>query len=213
VYTERTHVSLASPPRWVAGGATLVIWALAVGSALFWGLRGTGGLPVDARLAGGADAGEVRVDPRAVARALGAADGASASAAAPAPDVLRRLALRGIVTHEGRGAALISIDGKAPKPVRKGAALEGLDGWAVRALTPRSVVVAAGEREATLDMPPLDQRASARDAEAPRVPPVLPSPPLPGAVVPPAQAVEPPVSSVRMPHAYPARARRTAVRG
>lgn len=170
-------------PRASAGLLTLLIWALAAGSALFWALRlGTGPQRPDAAVAGGPPPGGVAVDTRTVARALGAVD-ASASAAAPAPDVVGRLKLRGIVTHGSRGAALIAIDGKPPKPVRVGAALEGVEGgWTLRSVSPSAVVLAADDREARLEMPPLSQRSSAGDAVAPARP--LPPPAPPAAPVP-----------------------------
>ncbi|MDO5692492.1 MAG: hypothetical protein Q4G70_08415 [Pseudomonadota bacterium] len=163
-------------PRVTAGLVTLAIWALTAGSALFWGLRlGSGPQRPDAAVAGGPPAGGVAVDTQMVARALGARETAVATAA-PAADVLNRLALRGIVTHDGRGAALIAIDGQAAKPVRVGAKLDGVEGdWTVRAVTPRVAVIAAGDREARLEMPPLDTRSTAGDA-------VAPPRPAPGAV-------------------------------
>ncbi|MDO5625993.1 MAG: general secretion pathway protein C [Pseudomonadota bacterium] len=170
-------------PRLAASLAALLVWALVAGSALFWYLRaGDAGLPRDVAVAGAA--GGVAVDTRTVARALGAPDGARAEAA-PAADVTSRLALRGIVTHGGRGAALIAVDGQPPKPVRVGGALEGVDGWSVRSLSPGAVVIAAGEREARLEMPPLAQRSSAGDAVARPLPgqafrpPNLPAAPPP----------------------------------
>ena len=95
--------------RPLLGLATLLIWALAAGSVLFWALRlGGAGAPSDTPPAGGGTGG-VAVDAQALARALGAVTTASAT---PAPDLLGRLALRGLLTHDGRGAALISVDGK-----------------------------------------------------------------------------------------------------
>ena len=163
-------------PRLTAGLLTLAIWALAAGSALFWGLRlGSGPQRPDAAVAGGPPPGGVTVDTRTVARALGATE-APAASAAPAPDLVGRRALRGIVTHDGRGAALIAVDGKPPRPVRVGATLDGVEGgWTVRSVSPQAVVIAADGREARLEMPPLSQRSSAGDA-------VAPARPAPGAV-------------------------------
>lgn len=62
-------------PRLTAGLLTLAIWALAAGSALFWGLRlGSGPQRPDAAVAGGPPPGGVTVDTRTVARALGATE-------------------------------------------------------------------------------------------------------------------------------------------
>ncbi|MDO5289469.1 MAG: type II secretion system protein N [Pseudomonadota bacterium] len=144
----------------MASLSALLVWALAAGCALFWYLRAGGaGQPGQAPAAGGMPAGGLVVDTRMVASALGAVE--SAPQAAPVVDVTNRLALRGIVTHGGRGAALIAVDGKPPKPLRVGAALEGADGWKVHSLSPDAVVIAAGERQVRLEMPPLAQRSGA----------------------------------------------------
>ena len=155
--------------RWAVGGVTLAVWAVAAGSALFWYLRaGDAGAPM-AVAAAGAPSGAVQVDTRAVARTLGAPD--APAAAASAADVTARLALRGVVTHQGKGAALISVDGKPPvKPLRVGAAVDGVDGWSVRSVSQRAVVIATHGREARLDMPPMELRSSAGDAVAPPLP-------------------------------------------
>lgn len=166
------------PPRLTAGLLTLALWALVAGSALWWWLRvGQLSAPLRAPVAGAATA-VAAVDTAQVARALGATASAPA-AAAPAPDLAGRLALRGIVTHQGRGAALIAVDGKPARPLRVGAALEGVDGgWRLRALSPHAAVLAADGRELRLEMPALAARSSAGDAVAP------PRPPMPGQAVP-----------------------------
>ena len=183
-------------PRLTAGLLTLAIWALAAGSALFWGLRlGSGPQRPDAAVAGGPPPGGVTVDTRTVARALGATE-APAASAAPAPDVVGRLALRGIVTHDGRGAALIAVDGKPARPVRVGALVDGVDGdWRVRSVAPHAVVLAADGRELRLEMPPLAARSSAGDAVAPPVRPPVPGQ-LGGTPLPPPS---PSLSQVRPP--------------
>jgi len=150
-------------PRLTAGLVAALVWALAAGSALFWALRaGDGWTPTDAQAAS-QPPDAAAVDARAVGRALGASE--SAAPGAPAPDVVSRLALRGIVTHGGQGAALIAVDGKPPRPVRVGAALEGVDGgWTLQSVSPRAVVLAAGGQQARLEMPPLSERSSAASA-------------------------------------------------
>jgi len=168
-------MTLRLPPRLTAGLAAALIWALAAGSALFWALRASGaGAPVDAQVAGGPTPGAPTPDAHAVARVLGVPD----AAAAQAPDVVSRLALRGIVTHDGLGAALIAVDGKPAKPVRVGAALEGVDGWTLQSVSPRAVVLAAGAQQARLEMPLLSTRSSASDAS------VVTAPPPPAPVAP-----------------------------
>ena len=135
-----------------------------------------------------------------MARALGAT---SAAATAP-PDVAGRLVLRGVVTHGGRGAALIAVDGRAAKPLRVGGLLDGVDGdWRLRSVSPHAAVLVADGRELRLEMPAPAARSSAGDAVAP--PPgvlggmPLPTPPLPASPRPPVmpgqptQAVQPAV--------------------
>ncbi|MCL1961890.1 MAG: hypothetical protein FWG56_09010 [Desulfovibrionaceae bacterium] len=157
-------------PRLATGLAAALVWALAAGSALFWALRaGGGGTLVDAPAAGGPLPGAAAPDARAVGRVLGVPG--SATAAAPASDITSRLTLRGIVTQGSHGAALIAVDGKPPRPVRAGAALEGVEGgWTLQSVTPSAVVLAAGDEQARLEMPPLSARSSASDAAAPARP-------------------------------------------
>lgn len=183
--------------RLTAGLATALLWALVAGSALFWWLRaGDGRAPVVAQVAGGPSQA-VAVDSRAVGRLLGVPD-ASAVAAAPAPDVTHRLALRGVVTQRGHGAALIAVDGKAARPVRVGAVLEGVDGgWTLQSVTPRAAVLVSGAQQARLEMPRLSERSSAGDAVAPA--PGMPPP----AGAPAAQAVVPGLGGVAVPPQRP----------
>jgi general secretion pathway protein C len=204
--------------RWAVGGLTLAVWALAAGSALFWYLQaGSTGVPTQVA-AVGSGPGTVQVDTRAVARTLGVPD-ASATHQQAAPDITGRLALRGVVTQQGRGAALISVDGKPPvRPLRVGAAVDGVDGWSVRSVSQRTVVIVAEGREARLEMPAMELRSTARDAVAPPPPPPLqpqavPAPPMAPPALPTPQQSMPGVSmpsggapnaAVPMPRAYPA---------
>lgn len=168
-------MSWRASPRLAAGVAAALVWALAAASVLLWFLRiGSVGAP-DAVPVAGQGAGMGPVDVRQVAQALGAAD-AGAARSAPAPDVLARLKLHGVVTQNGRGAALISVDGKPAKPVRAGAALPDVGGgWAVQTLAPHAVVLAADGRQARLEMPPLDQRPRGDALFPDGVPPAAPA--------------------------------------
>lgn len=132
---------------------TLVVWALAAASALYWGLKlsasaQTGPLAVEAA--------PVRpIDPSIVARLLGAT-GPQAMVQA---SLASRFSLQGVVAGApGGGAALISIDGKPAAPFRVGSALE--DGLVLKSASERQVQLAAsldGPAILTLDMPPLAQ--------------------------------------------------------
>lgn len=178
----------------LVGVLTLAVWALAAGSALYWGLRLRPGADGRADVAVAAAPATPPVDVVAVARTLGVVEpgaAAPAPAAAAGPSLLTRLQLRGVVTHGGGGAALIAIDGKPPKPYAVGAVLEG--DWAVRSVTPHSVVIAAGGAQtATLQMPPMQERSRAGDAVASTTPGMAPPPALP--MQPPPQAYLPPAT-------------------
>ena len=153
------------------GLVTLAIWALAAGSALYWGLRASGMQNRAVPPAAGGIQG-APVDTQAVARALGATGPATAPQAA-APDVLSRLALQGIVTHGAGGAALIAVADKPAKPFRVGAEVDS--GWSVKSVSNRSVVLSSGTREASLDMPPFSERGKAAGAApAARAPAAIP---------------------------------------
>ena len=169
-------------PRLATGLPTLLLWALLAASALWWWLRaGQPVAPPQAPVAGGAPAA-LTVDSAQVARALGATAAAPAAPAA-APELGGRLALKGVVTHGGQGAALIALDGKPARPLRVGALLEGVDGgWRLRAVSPHAAVLAADGRELRLEMPAPAARTAAAGA-APMSPPLASAPmsPPPGA--------------------------------
>jgi len=161
--------STLASPRMAVGLVTLAIWAVAAGSALYWGMRASGvqnrAVPPVAGSMQGAS-----VDTQAVARALGAIGPTTAPQAA-APDVLSRLALQGVVTHGAGGAALIAVDDKPAKPFRVGAEVDS--GWSVKSVSSRSVVLSSGTREASLDMPPFSERGKAAGASPAGRPPVM----------------------------------------
>lgn len=150
-----------SSPRLVVGGATLLVWALAAGSALYWGLRASSAQGQAVPPVAGASP-SISVNTEVVARALGAKPVSGGTSAAP--DVVSRLALRGVVTHDGRGAALIAVSDKPAKPFRVGAEVES--GWTLKSVLPRAAVLASGEREAILQMPAMTERSDAGDAVA-----------------------------------------------
>src|SRR5450830_398669 len=107
-----------SAARWHTPLATTGLWALAAGAAVFWALRLAS--PADAVAAAAAlPRASISADAGAVARLLGVA---TASNAAPAaPEAASRFALSGVVADpSNRGAALIAIDGKPPRPFRVG---------------------------------------------------------------------------------------------
>ena len=141
-----------SAARWHAPVATTGLWALAAGAAVFWGLRlASPAEPVAA--AATMPKASVAADADAVARLFGAV---SASEAAPAaPEAASRFALSGVVADPfNQGAALISIDGKPPRPFRVGSRVG--DNYVLQSVGVRSATLgasASGPAAFTLQLP------------------------------------------------------------
>ena len=140
-----------SQNRWVVAGTTFALWALVAASAVYWGLK-LASRPAAVPAAPLAVRAPVPVDSTAVARLLGA----TPAAAAPVPSLASRFALVGVVANRSRrGAALIAVDGKPPKPFRVGTAVD--EGLVLQSVEARRAVLAAsaGAPPAlTLDLPP-----------------------------------------------------------
>lgn len=108
--------------RWPVAAATALLWAAAAASAVYWGLRvssadGGGLTPPVASPA-------LSVQTAEVARVFGALPSTPGPAAAP--DAATRFQLLGVAANQsGGGAALLAVDGKAPRSYRVGAAFEG----------------------------------------------------------------------------------------
>ena len=141
--------------RWAVRGATLVLWLLAVGSCVYWGLK-------IAPQASSVDvAAPVRmpppVDPAAVARLLGANPLTTSTTAGVTASLASRLNLLGVVaSRSSRGAALIAVDGKPPRPFRVGAAID--EGLVLQAVQGRRATIGAtpaGPSVLTLELPPV----------------------------------------------------------
>ena len=138
--------------QWSTKIVTFTVALLAAVSAGFWAVRGwtapettaPPAVAVSAALSGG---------PQAVARALGGGKAVGSAAQAPAA-AGSRYALQGIVARHGQGAALISVDGQAAKPVRVGHSVD--DRLLLQSVTARSAVLASssgGSAEITLELP------------------------------------------------------------
>ncbi|BEP63339.1 hypothetical protein GmRootV213_38930 [Variovorax sp. V213] len=196
-----------SAARWHAPVATTGLWALAAGAAVFWGLRLASPTEPVAPAATMPRA-SVSADADAVARLLGAV---SASEAAPAaPEAASRFALSGVVADPfNQGAALISIDGKPPRPFRVGSRVG--DNYVLQSVGVRTATLgasAAGPAAFTLQLPvraPISVGSAAPPGMTPSprpsglfpatVPPVV-APPAdaaaPQQMSPPAPAPQPP---------------------
>jgi general secretion pathway protein C len=136
--------------------ATFSLWALALGSAAFWGLRlsapsvGAPYPPAAASSTGAPDA-------LALGRVLGVQPDAGAPSAPPAAG---RFALVGVLAGSSHaGAALIAVDGQPAKPYRVGSTV--VSGYVLQSVAPRRAVLGAGTADSgsggglTLDMTPL----------------------------------------------------------
>jgi general secretion pathway protein C len=145
--------SLPSPARrWAIRGTSFTVWALAAGSAVFWGLRlSQPAVPPAVEVAGQA---AVAADPALLARFLGAPNG-QAPAVAGGAALAGRFSLVGVVADGHRwGAALIAIDGKPARPYRVGAQLE--DGVTLLSVEQRRAVLGPSPEappSLTLDLP------------------------------------------------------------
>ena len=140
--------------RWAVRGSTLVLWILAAGSSVYWGLK------IAPAASSTAIAAPTRLpappDPAAMARLLGA-NPVAASPAGAAVSLASRFSLLGVVAAPSqRGAALIAVDGKPARPFRVGAAVD--DGLLLQSVQARRAVLAAtagGPAVLTLDLPPI----------------------------------------------------------
>lgn len=137
--------------RWAVAAGTFVLWGLAAASAVYWGMKlssstGSGALAPPAPNAPGSD-------PAAIGRVLGAT--ASAPTAAPVASLSSRFALLGIVAEpDGGGAALISVDGKPPRPYRVGAMVD--EGLVLQSVQPKRASMGASMQApaaVTLELP------------------------------------------------------------
>jgi general secretion pathway protein C len=180
---------MPAPVPWIVRGATFALWALAAGSAAYWGLKlSSATRPLTAPVA--APRQVAPVDPVAVARMLGSSP---AAAAAPAPVIAlaSRLQLVGVAAgaRSGGGAAVISVDGKPARPYRVGSAIE--EGLVLQSVRGRQAVIASrdGQPVLTLELPAPRLDTSNRPAPmgvAPVVPPR--GLPVPGSTVAPGMA-------------------------
>ena len=139
--------------RWLAGFSTLVVWAAAAAVVAYWALQfaGVSGPASQAPTVARSSAAEPTVAD--VQKALGAA---SAPTTAPT-DAPSRFVLSGVVAlNSGQGAALIAVDGQAPKAFKVGQSVA--DGLLLQSLGPRQARLAAsvdGPALMTLEMPAL----------------------------------------------------------
>ena len=138
--------------RWAVAAGTFVLWGLAAASAVYWGMK-LGNAGASGPIAPPAPSAPPS-DPAAIARLLGSSP--AAATAAPVASLSSRFSLLGVVADpDGGGAALLSVDGKPPKPYRVGSAVD--EGLVLQSVQPRRAVIGSSMQSPpalTLDLPP-----------------------------------------------------------
>lgn len=122
--------------RLFQGLLTSAVWALAIGSIVYWVLSMPG---ANAHEASGSVATNALVaDSQGMRRLFGAID-VPAAAPAAAPVASTQFALIGVVagTQSGQGAALISVNGQTARTVRVGHRIQGDEGLYLQSLQGR----------------------------------------------------------------------------
>jgi len=154
------HISAQS--LWLPRIFSFVLAALVAGSVAFWGLQMSA--PAGAATVTAVDTtAAAPADTAAVARALGGAGSAAASAAVSPVQASSRFVLTGVVASQSKaGACLIAVDGQPAKSFVVGARV-GND-WVLRSVQARRAVLvqadangqvpATGGAEMVLELPP-----------------------------------------------------------
>jgi general secretion pathway protein C len=143
-----------TPATWTVRGATFALSALAAASIAFWGLKLSGaGKGVNAPVTPMRPV--AAADPAAIARLLGSTP-AAAAAPVEVASLASRFQLIGVAAgaNSGRGAAVISVDGKPGRPYRVGSFIE--EGLLLQSVQGRRAVLAAqadGPALVTLELP------------------------------------------------------------
>jgi general secretion pathway protein C len=192
--------------------SAFVVWALVAGAIVFWGMRLlVRPTPAPAHAVAVVDAGTTRSD---LSRLFGVEQ--VAAAAAPPPEstrfkLLGVLAPPGAVQSAGPGVALISVDGKPPRPYRAGARIE--DRLVLQSVGLRTAALgpADGPAAFTLEIPRMPDAATGTlspvdPSQLQFTPPpaVVPPPPPPPTPAPaPADAVPPGTDPAGVPGGMP----------
>ena len=142
---------------WGARAASFVLAALAAVSGTYWVLKSTdaNSVPTATTAAG---AGFAALDPQAVARALGGGGVAPQTASQPSAARTPYTLVGVLADRQHGGAALIAIDGKAAKPYRVGAVVDGA--LVLQSVVGRRAVLASsmdGPAQVVLELPPLSK--------------------------------------------------------
>jgi general secretion pathway protein C len=151
-FNHNPAMSYPSANRMGLHVATLFVWLLAVGSAVYWVLH-IDTVRSGSHVAAVAIAKVELPDPAGMAQLLGA----TASPSFAPVNASSRFTLQGVVSGaRGKEAALIVIDDKPAQAFRVGSTIE--DGLILQSATARQVTISAtplGPALMTLEMPPL----------------------------------------------------------
>lgn len=125
--------------KWTLRLITSLLWAIAIASTVYWGLRVTAqrstlALPITPSQS----TGESPLQQIAIARLLGAPEAVSDM---PAQARASRFTLAGVVSEGANGAALLAIDGKPAKPYRVGSHID--DATLLQSVGPRFAILSA----------------------------------------------------------------------
>lgn len=156
---------------WPARLTTALVWALAAAGAVFWALRlGEPAQPGPAAVAAPAP---LAPNAQGLAHLLGQRS-APAAIAVVAAEQKSAYQLLGVLagTRSQRGAALIAVDGKAAKPYRVGATIEGPDGLVLQSLQGREARLGATLDGATAQVLQMPQFKADADGSAAKDVPV-----------------------------------------
>lgn len=197
---DRPVRALNDNRRMLARLSSFVIWALVAAGAVFWGLRlAVHTPPAPPHVVASADAAVAGGD---LTRLLGVPPVAPVAAAAPAPEAPSRFRLLGVVApkraHDGRGVALIAIDGKPPRAFPVGATIDG--DLVLQSVSLRTAAIgpAQGAQTVVLEVPRLPAPATGTlppaGAPIPPSPVATPLPVAPPPVTPPAITPLPPAA-------------------
>lgn len=165
--------------KWLSRSVTFAVWTLVAISVTWWSLKFVGASATTTATALSAPA--PGSDPAYLAKVFGPPIAASMAAVAAAPAAIdpgTRFALTGVVADRASsGVAIISVDGKAPRPYRVGSQIE--ESYKLKSVATRSAVLepsAPAGAPFTLELAPVAGAASPGLSR----PPAIPQPPIPG---------------------------------
>lgn len=152
--------------RLFQGLLTSLVWAVAIGTAVYWVLSMPGGNGREA--AGNVATSALVADAQGLRRLLGAVDQPVLATAAAAP-VNTQYTLVGVVagTQSGQGAALIAVNGQAARTVRVGQRIQGEEGLYLQSLQGRVAYLGpelAGQSTLELVLPDFTSNRAAAGA-------------------------------------------------